>query len=100
MLLGLRRRSRHRDLLRLVWVYPATYLPRLLIASLPAAIRRRRPAFVILGWGGMRGASPLRRPRAPVETAPATVPRRGLVIFLAFTVILVTLIGQGLTLPG
>ncbi len=42
---------------RLVWVYPAAYLPRWLIPS----VARRDPAPparvpLILGWGGMRGA--------------------------------------------
>ena len=44
-------------LVRLLWVYPATYLPRWLIPS----VARRDPApparvLLILGWGGMRGA--------------------------------------------
>ena len=84
-------------LVRLAWVYPATYLPRWLIP----AIGRRDPApparvVVILGWGGMRGAVTL----AAALALPAQFPERGLVIFLAFSVILVTLIGQGLTLPA
>ena len=87
---------------RLLWIYPATYLPRWLIPSLA----RRDPAPparvpLILGWGGMRGAVSL----AAALALPTTIdgepfPGRGLVIFLAFSVILVTLIGQGLTLPA
>ena len=56
---------------RLVWVYPATYLPRWLIPSLA----RRDPAppprvALILGWGGMRGALTLAAALAlPLETA-------------------------------
>jgi monovalent cation/hydrogen antiporter len=87
---------------RLLWIYPATYLPRWLIPSLA----RRDPAPparvpFILGWGGMRGAVTLAAALAlPLETAGGEpFPGRGLVIFLAFSVILVTLIGQGLTLP-
>jgi CPA1 family monovalent cation:H+ antiporter len=90
-------------LLRLAWVFPATYLPRMLSASL----RRRDPApppavALILGWGGMRGAVTLAAALAlPLQTdAGDPLPGRGLVIFLAFSVILVTLIGQGLTLPA
>jgi CPA1 family monovalent cation:H+ antiporter len=86
---------------RLVWVYPATYLPRWLIPGLA----RRDPAPparvpLILGWGGMRGAVSLAAALAlPLHTdAGAPLPGRDVVIFLAFSVILVTLIGQGLTL--
>ena len=83
--------------IRLAWVYPATYLPRWLIPS----VARRDPAPparipLILGWGGMRGAVSL----AAALALPPNFPGRGLVIFLTFSVILVTLIGQGLTLPS
>lgn len=88
---------------RLAWIYPATYLPRWLSPSLA----RRDPAPparvpLILGWGGMRGAVSLAAALAlPLQTdAGDPFPGRGLVIFLAFSVILVTLIGQGLTLPA
>jgi CPA1 family monovalent cation:H+ antiporter len=88
---------------RLVWVYPATYLPRWLWPPLA----RRDPApstrvVLVLGWGGMRGAVSLAAALAlPLQTdAGEPFPARGLVIFLAFSVILVTLIGQGLTLPA
>ncbi|MDX6594250.1 MAG: monovalent cation/hydrogen antiporter [Gaiellales bacterium] len=88
---------------RLVWIYPATYLPRWLIPS----VARRDPAPparvpLILGWGGMRGAVSLFAALAlPLTTdAGDPFPGRGLLIFLTFTVILVTLIGQGLTLPA
>ena len=81
---------------RLLWVYPATYLPRWLFPS----IARRDPAPparvpLILGWGGMRGAISL----AAALALPADFPERGLIVFLTFTVILVTLLGQGLSLP-
>ena len=81
---------------RFVWVYPATYLPRILVPS----IGRNDPAppwtspFVI-SWAGMRGAVSL----AAALALPLTFPDRDLVIFLAFVVIIVTLVGQGLTLP-
>jgi CPA1 family monovalent cation:H+ antiporter len=88
---------------RLAWVYPATHLPRWLWPPLA----RRDPApsprvTLVLGWGGMRGAVSLAAALAlPLETeAGDPFPGRGLVIFLAFSVILVTLLGQGLTLPA
>jgi CPA1 family monovalent cation:H+ antiporter len=81
---------------RFVWVYPATYLPRILVRS----IRENDPApprqlpFVI-AWAGMRGAVSL----AAALALPLSFPDRSLIQFLAFVVILVTLVGQGLTLP-
>jgi CPA1 family monovalent cation:H+ antiporter len=82
---------------RLLWIYPATYLPRWLIPS----VGRRDPAPparvpLVLGWAGMRGAVSL----AAALALPPEFPERGLVVFLTFSVILVTLIGQGLTLPA
>jgi monovalent cation/hydrogen antiporter len=86
---------------RMLWVFPATYLPRILSPSL----RRRDPApprqaVVVLGWAGMRGAVSL----AAALALPAVLPDgsefpRNLLIFLTFVVILATLVGQGLTLP-
>lgn len=86
---------------RMLWVFPATYLPRILSSSL----RRRDPApprqaVVVLGWAGMRGAVSL----AAALALPATLPSgaefpRNLLIFLTFVVIMATLVGQGLTLP-
>ena len=82
---------------RLLWVFPATYLPRWLIP----AVGRRDPAPhpsipLVLGWAGMRGAVSL----AAAIALPATFPERDLLLFLTFTTILVTLVGQGLTLPA
>lgn len=81
---------------RIVWVYPATYLPRFVSASL----RARDPyppsrAVFILAWAGMRGAVSL----AAALALPLTFPERDLIIYLAFCVIVATLVGQGLTLP-
>jgi CPA1 family monovalent cation:H+ antiporter len=89
-------------LTRFVWVYPATYLPRKLIP----AVARRDPsppwqwAFVI-SFTGVRGIVSLAAALAiPLETdAGQAFPDRDLVLFLTFSVILVTLVGQGLMLP-
>ena len=89
-------------LVRLAWVFPGTYLPRLLSARVRA--RERMPAprnVLIVGWAGMRGVVSL----AAALALPLTVdggapfPERDLVVFLTFSVILATLVGQGLTLP-
>ncbi|WP_030413518.1 Na+/H+ antiporter [Streptomyces sp. NRRL S-1448] len=88
---------------RFVWVFPATFLPRLLSAR----IRAREPevnwtAPVIVGWAGMRGVVSL----AIAFSVPATVqgggpfPGRDLVLFLTFTTVIGTLVVQGLTLPA
>lgn len=55
----------------------------------------------IMGWAGMRGivslAAALSLPNS--VTAGAPFPARDLILFVTFAVILVTLLGQGLTLP-
>jgi CPA1 family monovalent cation:H+ antiporter len=63
-------------------------------------VGRRKYPFVI-GWMGMRGAVSLAAALAlPLATdAGAPFPGRDLIIFLAFAVILGTLVVQGLTLP-
>ncbi|HUP53937.1 MAG TPA: Na+/H+ antiporter [Methylomirabilota bacterium] len=81
---------------RIAWVFPATYLPRLLNANL----RRRDPppparAVFIVSWAGMRGVVSL----AAAFALPPDFPSRDLILFLTFCVILATLVGQGLTLP-
>jgi monovalent cation/hydrogen antiporter len=89
-------------LVRLVWVFPAAALPRLLSRRL----RERDPypgwRFVLMiGWTGMRGAVSLAAALAlPEVTAEgAAFPGRALVVFLTFSVILATLVVQGLSLP-
>jgi monovalent cation/hydrogen antiporter len=59
-----------------------------------------RPA--VIGWMGMRGAVSLAAALAiPLETDAGTpFPGRELIIFIAFSVILGTLVVQGLTLPA
>ena len=87
---------------RMLWIFPATYLPRLLSRR----VRERDPSPpwqhpALVGWAGMRGAVSLAAALAlPFTTAAGDpFPGRDLVIFLAFCVILVTLVGQGLSLP-
>ncbi|HEU4398600.1 MAG TPA: Na+/H+ antiporter [Actinomycetota bacterium] len=87
---------------RLAWVYPASWLPR----ALSARLRERDPfpgwaPTTVVGWAGMRGVVSLALALAvPAEVAGGgPFPERDLVVFLAFSVIVVTLVGQGLTLP-
>ena len=60
----------------------------------------RYPAFI--GWNGMRGAVTIAAALLiPLHTdAGAPLPGRDLIVFFAFAVVLVTLVGQGLTLPA
>jgi len=81
---------------RLVWVYPATYIPRMLSARVREADPSPPPkAVFIVGWAGMRGVVSL---AAALALAP-DFPQRDLILFLTFCVIVATLVGQGLTLP-
>ena len=90
-------------LTRFVWLYPATYLPRWLVP----AIRRNDPAPpwqwpFALASAGVRGvvslAAALAIPLATESGQP--FPGRDLILFLTFSVILVTLVGQGVLLPS
>jgi CPA1 family monovalent cation:H+ antiporter len=82
--------------IRIVWVPIFTYVPRLLFRS----IRERDPyppwqAPIVIAWAGIRGAVSL----AAALALPIGLANRDVIIFLTFAVILVTLVGQGLTLP-
>jgi monovalent cation/hydrogen antiporter len=88
---------------RFIWVFPATYLPRWLSPSL----RRRDPSppwqwAFLLAFVGVRGVVSLAAALAlPLATlAGAEFPDRDLILFVTFGVIVVTLVGQGLLLPG
>jgi Na+/H+ antiporter len=89
-------------LVRFLWVFPATYVPRWLSRRL----RQRDPSpppsqVTVIAWTGMRGvislAAALALPLAIAGGAP--FPERDLILFLTFCVILATLVVQGLTLP-
>ena len=86
---------------RLMWGFTVTYLIRAIDRR---AIQRERRASwrerTVVGWAGMRGSVSLAAALAlPLETdAGAAFPARDLIILLAYVVILVTLVGQGLTL--
>jgi len=83
-------------LLRPVWVFPATYLPRLI-----PSIRRKDPAppwqfAAIVSWAGMRGVVTL----AAVLVLPAELEHRPVLILAALVVVGGTLTLQDFTLPA
>jgi CPA1 family monovalent cation:H+ antiporter len=88
-------------LVRIVWVFPATYLPRWLSPKLRA--RDPIPPWqhsVLIAWAGMRGVVSLAAAFAlPIVLANRQpFPGRSYILFLTFCVILTTLVFQGLTL--
>ena len=89
--------------LRIAWVLPLTYLPRALSRRLRAASPAQPwQETVIVAWTGIRGAVSLAAALAlpfAIDTGGA-FPERERIIFLVFSVILGTLLLQGLTLPA
>jgi CPA1 family monovalent cation:H+ antiporter len=88
---------------RMAWVYGETYLVfavRHWVQKLEVDKPDPRMVFVI-GWGGMRGVLSL----AAAISLPFVLPdgrmfhQRSLIIYLAFCLIVATLVVQGLTLP-
>jgi CPA1 family monovalent cation:H+ antiporter len=82
---------------RIVWVFPATYLPRALVRR----IRERDPyprwqVPAVVSWAGMRGVVTL----AAAFAIPTDLPGRDTVLFLAFFVTVATLLLHGMTLPA
>jgi CPA1 family monovalent cation:H+ antiporter len=81
---------------RLVWVFASSLLP----GSPRRVLAKRDPRLAtrltfVVGWSGLRGAVSL----AAALALPANFPERNLILLLTFAVILVTLVGQGLSLP-
>ncbi|UOQ54332.1 Na+/H+ antiporter [Hymenobacter cellulosivorans] len=90
-------------IIRLVWMFPAAFVPRWLFRSIRT--QETSPGWqgpVIIGWAGMRGVVSL----ASALSVPLLLsngqafPQRNLILFITFVVILVTLVFQGLTLPA
>jgi len=88
-------------LARVVWVFASVALAR---RGRHAAVDAPAPNWrsgAIVAWAGMRGgdtlAAALGVPLLTDRGLP--FPARSLIVFLAFAVIFVTLVGQGLTLP-
>jgi CPA1 family monovalent cation:H+ antiporter len=87
---------------RFLWLFTVTYL----IGALDRRQQRDRRSSarlrVVGAWTGMRGAVSLAAALAlPLTTDAGTpLPDRDLILFITLAVIVVTLIGQGLTLPA
>jgi Na+/H+ antiporter len=84
---------------RVAWVFPATYLPRLLLRH----VHRRDPAprwqwVTIVAWTGMRGIVSLAAALALPDRGGHQFPGRNEIVFVTFCVIFATLVFQGLTL--
>jgi Na+/H+ antiporter len=89
-------------ILRVIWVYPGTYLPQLISEKIRKKESKRAWAFhFALGWTGMRGIISL----AAVLAIPVPIisgvsfPHRDLLIFLTYCVVVATLVVPALTLP-
>src|SRR5262249_19192289 len=89
-------------LVRFAWMIPGTYLYRLLRSEREVRNPTAMWQYVaIVGWAGMRGVVSLAAAFALPLALPTGRPFPGTdyILFVAFPVILVTLVLQGLTLP-
>ena len=92
-------------LLRMIWVFPAvkiaSFVERHWLGHSGDEELKPREVFVV-GWTGMRGVLALAAAISVPETLWNGQPfeARNLIVFLAFCVIFVTLVLQGLTLPA
>ncbi len=86
---------------RFVWVFFATWLPR----ALWPPMQQSDPtppwqAIFLVAFTGIRGVVSLAAALSiPLMAGDAPFPARGLLLLITFSVILVTLVGQGLTFP-
>jgi Na+/H+ antiporter len=88
---------------RFAYGFPAGHVPRWLSPSLRARDPTPPWQFItFIAWAGMRGGITLAAALAiPLRTdSGAPFPDRSLVVFLAFSIVLSTLVVQGLSLPG
>jgi len=91
--------------LRMIWVFPAmkiaSYAERRWLGHKDEIEVKPREVFVV-GWTGMRGVLALAAAISVPEVLSSGQPfaERNLIVFLAFCVIFVTLVLQGLTLPA
>jgi CPA1 family monovalent cation:H+ antiporter len=92
-------------IVRPIWIFTTTWLSHSVRNMIGEHVLTPRPTnrvLAVLSWAGMRGvislAVALSLPQVTAGGQP--FPGRDLIVFIAFAVILVTLLGQGLTLPA
>jgi CPA1 family monovalent cation:H+ antiporter len=87
-------------LVRFVWMFGTTYLPRLLSRTFRHKNRAPWQHTALIAWTGMRGADSLAGALAIPFLLPngEPFPGRDLILLLTFCVIFATLVLQGLTL--
>jgi Na+/H+ antiporter len=89
--------------LRMLWIFPGARLAHFVRQRIfHRNVRKLDPReLLVMAWSGLRGVLTLAAALSLPETTQsgAPFPHRAAIIFLAFSVILVTLVGQGLTLP-
>jgi Na+/H+ antiporter len=88
---------------RMAWVYGETYAVYAVRRwAQKAEVEKPEPRRVfVIGWGGMRGVLSLAAAVSLPYALPdgRTFPQRSMIIYLAFCLIVATLVVQGLTLP-
>ncbi len=83
-------------LIRFAWIFPLALIQKIFLpASLGPEHRLPWGEMIVASWAGMRGVVSL----AAALALPEDFPHRHLVLFLTFSVIFVTLVLQGLSLP-
>lgn len=80
--------------IRIAWILVGSYLVRRFTRR-PDEDTVSRPEATVIAWAGMRGVVSL----AAAQALPVSFPHRNLILFLTFSVILSTLVFQGLSLP-
>jgi Na+/H+ antiporter len=81
--------------LRPIWVFPATYVPRWIPAVGRADPKPPWKVPAVISWAGMRGVVTL----AAVFVIPANTPYHPVLVLIALVVVAGTLLVQGTTLP-
>jgi CPA1 family monovalent cation:H+ antiporter len=83
--------------IRFIWLNTMPYVIR--AVDRRESQRARRVGWrarIVFGWAGMRGAVSL----AAALALPLEIPERNLILFITFSLIVVTVVVQGLTLPA